>query len=595
MKIFIKNTTILLLLIISLSNATPDRAIRLSNIINIEARVALVIGNQDYSSLSILKNPINDARAMRDILKEKNFSVIYLENASQMEMEIAIESFANRLNEGKGVGLFYYAGHGIEVNGINYLVPTDARVLSKKFVRSQSVSTDIVVSAMEEANNRLNIVILDSCRSNPFGRDGSGGLAPLNSASGIYVAYATAPGRIAEDGDEGNGLFTKYLIRYINQDGLKIEDVFKRVRENVMRDSGNAQIPWSSSSIYGDFYFTLPKKKENREKSLIVQEQDDSFYITPSFKTTPIKVIIDIGGIEWYQGMRFKRDTYIVTLSKSGYVTKEFRIDFKKNSIVSLEIDKEPFQGPKMVKIERGSFYMGNESGKIHRVNIDYNFEIGKYEVSVEEFREFINDTNYKTDAKKGDGCYIDKSGNGDWGYKNDTNWENPYFQQSKNEPVVCVSWNDAKAYTRWLSKKTDKNYRLPTEAEWEFVARAGTESKWSFGNSKKYLLDYANIADNSTEISWRENWTDGYKYTSPIGSFKANPWGVYDMYGNVWEWCEDWYLENYYSPKKDVDRKVFRGGSWHNDSEYTHSSNRHKGYPTGRDYNSGFRVVRIP
>ncbi|NEW60210.1 SUMF1/EgtB/PvdO family nonheme iron enzyme, partial [Sulfurovum sp. bin170] len=570
------------------SNAgiSVDRSIRLSSTMKVEARVALVIGNQDYSSLNVLKNPINDATAMRDILKEKNFSVIYLEDASQMEMESAIESFANRLSVGKGVGLFYYAGHGIEVGGVNYLIPTDARIPSKKFVKSKSVSTDIVVSAMEEAKNRLNIVILDSCRSNPFGRDGSGGLAPLNSASGIYVAYATAPGRIAEDGDEGNGLFTKYLIRYINQSGLKIEDVFKRVRENVMRDSNNAQVPWSSSSIYGDFYFTLPNKKKNSTKSLT--DQDNGLYTTPSFKTNPTDVTIDIGGVEWYERMRFKRGTYMVTLSKSGYVTKKFKINFKNDNTISLKIDKEPFQEPEMVKIEKGSFHMGSRS-----VDIDYDFEIGKYEVSVGEFRKFINETNYKTDAQKGDGCYIDKSGNGDWGYKDDTNWENPNFPQTDSQPVVCVSWNDAKAYTRWLSKKISKHYRLPTEAEWEFVARAGTKSKWSFGDSKKYLLDYANIADNSTDISWRENWNDGYRYTAPTGSFRANQWGVHDMYGNVWEWCEDWYLESYSSPKTNVDRKVFRGGSWHNDSEYTHSSNRHKGYPTGRDYNSGFRVVR--
>jgi hypothetical protein len=224
-----------------------------------EQRVALVIGNKDYSSLNPLKNPVNDARAMRDILSKKKFNVIYLENASQMEMEESIDKFAYRLKNGNGVGLFYYAGHGMEVDGVNYLIPTDARIPSKKYVKSKSVSTDIIVTAMEEAKNRMNILILDSCRSNPFGRDGSGGLAPINSATGIYVAYATAPHRIAQDGEGKNGLFTSYLVKYINKAGLKIEDVFKKVREDVQRDSNGKQIPWSASSIIGDFYFSASK------------------------------------------------------------------------------------------------------------------------------------------------------------------------------------------------------------------------------------------------------------------------------------------------------------------------------------------------
>ena len=235
-----------------------------------EQRVALVIGNKDYISLNKLKNPINDARAMKDILSKKNFNVIYLENASQLEMEEAIDKFAYKLKNGNGVGMFYYAGHGMEVDGVNYLIPTDARIPSKKYVKSKSVSTDIIVSAMEEAKNRLNILVLDSCRSNPFSRGGTGGLAPINSAKGIYVAYATAPNKVAEDGDGDNGLFTQYLIKNINQSGLKIEDVFKRVRAGVQRDSNGKQIPWSSSSIVGDFYFTLPSINKKQKTNSVI-------------------------------------------------------------------------------------------------------------------------------------------------------------------------------------------------------------------------------------------------------------------------------------------------------------------------------------
>jgi len=221
-----------------------------------EPRVALVIGNKDYSSLNSLKNPINDARDMADILRKKGFYVIPLENASQFQMEQAITQFSNKIRSGKGVGLFYYAGHGVEFEGINYLIPSNVTGLTPDFVKSKTVSVDSIITAMERANNRFNILILDACRSKPWGR-GGGGLAPINSATGIYVAYATAPGKIAEDGAGRNGLFTGYLKKYINQSGLKIEEVFKNVRREVRKASHKRQTPWTSSSVDGDFYFSL--------------------------------------------------------------------------------------------------------------------------------------------------------------------------------------------------------------------------------------------------------------------------------------------------------------------------------------------------
>ena len=240
-------------------NAVADRGVRvISKEIETEPRVALVIGNKDYTSMSSLKNPLNDARDMSKILREKGFEVIALENASQLEMEQAITKFSRKISSGKGVGLFYYAGHGVEVNGINYLIPSNANIPSIDFVKSKTVSVESLLSAMERANNRFNILILDACRSNPFGR-GGGGLASINNVTGIFVAYATAPGKIAQDGEGRNGLFTEYLKQYINQEGLKIEEVFKEVGREVQQKSNRGQTPWTSSSVYGDFYFTLPK------------------------------------------------------------------------------------------------------------------------------------------------------------------------------------------------------------------------------------------------------------------------------------------------------------------------------------------------
>jgi len=241
-------------------NVVADRGVRvIPKEIETEPRVALVIGNKDYTSMNSLKNPLNDARDMSKILREKGFDVIALENASQLEMEQAITKFSRKISSGKGVGLFYYAGHGVEVNGINYLIPSNANIPSIDFVKSKTVSVESLLSAMERAHNRFNILILDACRSNPFGR-GGGGLASINNVTGIFVAYATAPGKIAQDGEGRNGLFTKYLKQYINEEGLKIEEVFKEVGREVQQKSNRGQTPWTSSSVYGDFYFTLPQK-----------------------------------------------------------------------------------------------------------------------------------------------------------------------------------------------------------------------------------------------------------------------------------------------------------------------------------------------
>jgi hypothetical protein len=246
------------MVLLSVNITADDRAlVQVLKEMKSEPRVALVIGNKDYTSLNSLKNPLNDARDMADILRKKGFYVIPLENASQYQMEQAIVEFSDKIRSGKGVGLFYYAGHGVEVGGVNYLIPSDARIPSLDFVKSKTVSVDSVISAMENAQNRFNILILDACRSNPFGR-GGGGLAPINSATGIYVAYATAPSKIAEDGAGENGLFTSYLKKYINQSGLKIEEVFKNVRREVRKASHKRQTPWTSSSVDGDFYFSLP-------------------------------------------------------------------------------------------------------------------------------------------------------------------------------------------------------------------------------------------------------------------------------------------------------------------------------------------------
>ncbi len=224
-----------------------------------ERRLALVIGNSSYAEAP-LKNPVNDARSMARALRARGFEVIVSENASKQQMENAVADFGEKLTEG-ATGLFFFAGHGIQVNGRNYLLPVNAKVTSEQRVRLEALDVDAVLDQMQAAKTKVSMVILDACRNNPFERrfrSMGGGLAQINAPEGTMIAYATAPGKVAADGDGANGLYTQELLRALNQPGLKVEDVFKQVRVNVSRASNGMQVPWEASSLTGDFFFVPP-------------------------------------------------------------------------------------------------------------------------------------------------------------------------------------------------------------------------------------------------------------------------------------------------------------------------------------------------
>ena len=326
----------------------------------------------------------------------------------------------------------------------------------------------------------------------------------------------------------------------------------------------------------------------------------------------------------------------------------------EKNSIkmelVSIKAGEFQMGGGKDFKHMRSVLYpkcistaiMGQE-GTNFKVKISKDFLIGKNEVTVGQFKEFVKSTGYKTDAEKSSTGMVVFSPakhkknwqKGSWEYffKSDKtkSWKNPGFDQSDHHPVVGVSWNDAKAFCKWLSKKEGKKYRLPTEAEWEYVCKAGTSTQFSFGDKIRNVIHTkANVANVELEKMYpdmvQRQWlldvnidkADKFPYTAPVGSFPSNPWGVNDMHGNVWEWCEDHY--NQYTYKKNsgakgkkksktkktvvdplnterendfAEHRVTRGGSWYTGPMLVRSSAR--GYfdaPESASY-LGFRVVR--
>jgi uncharacterized caspase-like protein len=225
----------------------------------LDVRVALIIGNSAYAGNMALINPANDAKAMADVLKRLGFTVVELRDGNKAQMSAAIAQVSNSLKGKQGVGMLYYAGHGLQLDWRNYMVPVDANLKTAADVAGQTIDLSSVVDIFKAAGNRMNIVVLDACRDNPFGGNTSSakGLAQLDAPPSTFLAYATAPGNVAEDGDvkSGNGLYTQFLLQELKRPTAKIEDVFKRVRLNVRKQSNGRQIPWESTSLEDDFFF----------------------------------------------------------------------------------------------------------------------------------------------------------------------------------------------------------------------------------------------------------------------------------------------------------------------------------------------------
>ena len=472
-----------------------------------ESRIALVIGNGNYQS-SPLSNPLNDATDMAKALTQCQFDVTRLVNASRQEMHNAIRTFGNRINTGNSIGLFYYAGYGMQVDGENYLVPIGAEVFSEDEVEDECLKVSSVLRKMESAGNRLNIIILDACRDTPFGRSfrsSQHGLARMDAPTGSIISYATAPGKDAADSPGRNSLFTSMFLKHLSTPGLEIGSLFRRVRADVLAASDERQVPWESSSLIGEFYF-LP---------------DRDVKIQPKPEET----------------------------------------SHKRNAF------------DEMVWVEGGTFMMGSNEGDdhekpVHLVHLD-GFYMDKYEVTVSRFRAFCNATGHKMPVQP------------DW--------------SNSNHPVVYVTWHDANAYAKWAGK------RLPTEAEWEYASREGGKDV-RFGNGR-------DIADpNEINFKGSSEYKESYsvsgvyrKRTTSVGSFAPNALGLYDMSGNVWEWCSDWYAENYYQnhPSRKPQGpssgslRVLRGSAWNSVPRDLRCASRGGINPGSRYDIIGFRCVR--
>lgn len=510
-----------------------------------EPRIALVIGNAAYKN-SPLRNPVNDARLIGQTLRAVGFEVIERTDLDQNGMKRVIQEFGLKL-EGAGrdaVGLFYYSGHGVQAAGRNFLIPTTANIARASDLDIDAVDANWVMAQMAEAGNRLNFVILDACRDNPFTKgfkSAQRGLSVMQAPTGTLIAYATSPDDVAADGEGTNSPYTAALAAALPTQGVPAEQVFKRVRNRVLAETSGQQTPWESSSLVGaDFYFAAPS----------------GAVLPPSAPA---------------------QEAMMVPPASSGEKVARILRDCP--------------ECPEMVAIPAGSFMMGSppseerrgeDEGPVHQVSVT-SFAVGKYEVTFEEW-----------DACVSAGICEHRPDDEDWG--------------RDRRPVIGVSWDDAQQYVAWLSRKTGKRYRLLSEAEWEYAARAGTQTAYYWGDNRGDACTYANVADLTG--AKKHNWSQGDNifqcrdhnpYTAPVGSFVANAFGLYDTLGNAWEWTADCYHSSYSGTPSDgkawstanCGARVARGGSWSNEPGGVRSALRFSD-DTGKRYSDlGFRVAR--
>ena len=558
------------------SSGLPERGLERLPEAASQRRVALVVGNAAYAERP-LRNPVNDATDVAATLRQLGFEVELVRDAGRRQMQDAVRAFGRRLAQG-GAGLFYFAGHGLQVAGENYLVPIGADIKAEFDVEHEAVSAGWILSAMDYAGNGLNLMILDACRNNPYSRRFRGGsalglAAPAQQAKGSLVAYATSPNAVAEDGSGRNGLYTKHLLRYMKEPGLGVEEMFKKVRIAVERESGGRQTPWELSSLTGDFSFTLASTAES--------------------------------GVSDAEAQRLAEERQRIAAERR-------RLEEERELLAEQLRKREREPGrrfrdcdacPEMVVVPAGSFMMGSpasEEGRYdreapqHRVTITEPFAVGLYEVTRGEFARFVRETNRTT----GNSCWLWDGNAEKWEERSGFNWRNPGHAQTDRHPVVCVNWEDAQAYVRWLSGKTGHRYRLLSESKWEYVARAGTTGPFHTGST--ISTDQANYDGNYTYGTGRKGAYRGR--TVPAGSFSPNGFGLHDVHGNVNEWVQDCWHDRYDGvpgdggawETGDCSLRVLRGGSWFSTPRDVRAAFRNWSTSTGnRVMDLGFRVSR--
>jgi formylglycine-generating enzyme len=565
-------------------------------------RVAFVVGIGKYDNLADdkqLKNSVNDAEGVSAKLTEIGFHVTQAPNLKRSDFNEKWQAVLDSLSA-EDTFVLFYSGHGVQIEGENYLLPRDIPFIEygkPERLKRESISVNELLSELTTGGRphpKRAVVILDACRDNPLIPPGyksikaSSGLAKPSSTEGLFVIYSSLENSISLDRLPSDGktvkysVFTRVLLPLLGRQDLTLQNLSLKLKHEVSslaRNAGRRQLPTYYDGTDGE-PFCLPGCADKAEKESVKLKENRllALDLDPALlkKIRPAPVVLILAG--------------------------SFQMGSTKDEVgraiqTCLAADKHYQQTCE--GLYKPEFPQ-------HRVQLDA-FYLDKYEVTNLRFQQFVDATRYQTTAEQEGYTFVftatDKVELVSW-----LQWREPerlgekvFASNREDHPVVSVSWDDAQAYCRWAGK------RLPTEAEFEYATRAGTESTYWWGNGNPGSRRVDNIADESLKRSVSgasdimTGYDDEYIRTAPVGSFEANPFGLHDMIGNVSEWTADWYDETYYqnSPERNPkgpssgQARVIRGGSWVGGPGHVRSATRGGGTPTARVNAVGFRCAQ--
>jgi formylglycine-generating enzyme required for sulfatase activity len=565
---------------------------------------ALLVGVNAYDNARFpaLRFAVNDAAKFAALLKKHGYSVQLLTDETQRKptranIEAALGDLFGKYNRelkrtepgkfapGDSV-LIGLAGHGVQYGPSAYFCPRDALLGLDQ--TGSLVALDRIYEALDNAPRGVKFLLVDACRNDATrGIRGGDPTAVLQPPTGVGVLLSCSAKEVAyehESLDQGHGVFFYHVLK-----GL----------EGAARDGDEPVVTWDSLRSY--------------VKKSVPRKVAELYGGDPGHQQHPNEMG-NLSGIP----------PVLVKLQGGSGDSKVREVDYtypwkgQTRYRRLLILDLGGGEKLELVRIPKGSFQMGSpDSDKDasgaerpqHEVELTQDFYLGKTEVTVGQFRRFVTTSGYRTEAETGDGAHGWDEEKGEWPKHKSFTWRYPGFKQDENHPVVCVSYWDAEQFCAWVEKQTGVKVGLPTEAQWEYACRGGTTTRYFTGNDPESLKGYANVADAALKRRYPHlSWTmvafnDGEVFTAPVRSYNPNPFGLYDMIGNAYEWCADWYSGKAYTANKRSDpagpsggsSRVCRGGSWHSETPYCRASYRVGGEPAYRDAFLGLRVCRAP
>jgi formylglycine-generating enzyme required for sulfatase activity len=537
-------------------------------------RFALVIGNANYPDASSpVPTAVKDARSLAEELRRNDFDVDQRENANRETMRRALDGFLAKIQPGSAA-LLYFGGFGIQSARQSYFIPVDAQIWSEPEVKRDGFGVDDILSQMGQRGARVKIAIVDASRRNPYERRFrafSAGLATVDPPDGTLAIFAASPGKISNDGTSDTSLFMQELLKEIRTPDNTAEDAFNHARLGVSRASNREQIPWFVSSLSEDFSFA----KGGTPSANLTRPPSPAPAATPPVSPTSPPVVAAPAAPPPPASSRPPAQSPpppSVTPAPAQVPRPAAA------SVPSVQPGAPLRPGdslrdcpdcPELVVIPSGSSDMGAAATPfdrpVHRVTLAEPFAMSRNEITFDDWDKCV----------AAGGCRFKPDDRG-WG--------------RGDRPVINVSWSDAKEYLAWLSQKTGKPYRLPSEAEWEYAARGGTKTAFYWGTQVGARM--ANCRDCQTGEPVQ---------TLSVGSFPPNAFGLNDMAGNAAEWLEDCWNESYKGAPSDgsawtngsCSLRVLRGGSFDTQSAYLKSAARFRYDSDVRYFGNGFRVAR--